>query len=264
MTPQERQLVAELFDRLAKLETAPRDREAESAIAEGLQAAPNAVYPLVQTVLVQDEALKRANDCITELEAELGIEPEQPDSGGFLDGMRDKLFGSRDEPRGSVPTVRPGDLPMGAPDLRGSQSHDPRWNNPNSRWNSRDDSMAPQQPASGGGGGSFLGTAASVAAGAVGGALLLHGIRSMFGQSGSAHAAFDPGLSGGGASPWGGSGGGDLAQQAGLGDIGKSPTAAGPGSEPAGLFGSGDGGVDYADYDDSDYDDDGDALGGDD
>ena len=31
MTPQERQLIADLFDRLAKLEGSPRDAEAEKA-----------------------------------------------------------------------------------------------------------------------------------------------------------------------------------------------------------------------------------------
>ena len=51
MTPQERQLVDDLFDRLARLETAPRDAEAERAIATGVTRAPRAIYPLVQTVL---------------------------------------------------------------------------------------------------------------------------------------------------------------------------------------------------------------------
>jgi hypothetical protein len=60
MTPQERQLVDELFERLARLENAPRDAEAERAISDGLSHAPHAIYPLVQTVLVQDEALRRA------------------------------------------------------------------------------------------------------------------------------------------------------------------------------------------------------------
>ena len=61
MTPQERQLVDDLFDRLARLETVPRDATAERAIADGLARAPHAIYPLVQAVLVQDEALKRAD-----------------------------------------------------------------------------------------------------------------------------------------------------------------------------------------------------------
>src|SRR5262249_60006656 len=106
MTPQERQLVDELFDRLAQLENAPRDPDAERAIADGLRRAPHAVYALVQTALVQDEALKRANARIQELEG--GGQPEEPPR-GFLDNVRDNLFG-RDERRGSVPTVRPGGM----------------------------------------------------------------------------------------------------------------------------------------------------------
>ena len=124
MTPAERQLVAELFDRLATLEDAPRDPDAERAIRDGLAQAPNAVYALVQTALVQDEALKGANARIEELEAELArINPPQR-QGGFLDSARDSIWGrqeqrdsiwGRQEPRGSVPNVRPGDAPMGTP-----------------------------------------------------------------------------------------------------------------------------------------------------
>ena len=104
MTPQERQMIDDLFDRLARLESAPRDPGATAAIAQGLQRAPNAVYALVQTVLVQDEALKRANNRIQELEA-AGTPAQQP-SGGFLDSMRDAIFG-QEQPRGSVPNVPP-------------------------------------------------------------------------------------------------------------------------------------------------------------
>src|SRR5438270_7504232 len=108
MTPQERQLIDDLFDRLAKLENAPRDGEAMSAIMRGLRGAPNAVYALVQTALVQDEALKRANSRIQELEA--GQAPEQNQSGGFLDSMRDAIFGQNQpqgsQRQGSVPNVR--------------------------------------------------------------------------------------------------------------------------------------------------------------
>jgi hypothetical protein len=74
-------------------------------------------------------------------------------------------------------------------------------------------------------GGSFLGTAASAAAGVIGGALLLDGIRSMMGHHpGGAHAAFDPAAST--SSPWSGEGGGgDLSRQAGLDDIGRKTGA---------------------------------------
>ena len=69
MTPEERNLINELFDRIATLENAPRDPAAEQAIYDGFQRAPNAAYALVQTVLVQDEVLKRAEARIRELEA---------------------------------------------------------------------------------------------------------------------------------------------------------------------------------------------------
>ena len=49
MTPAERQLISNLFDRLATLEDAQRDPDAERAIKDGLRQAPNAVYALVQT-----------------------------------------------------------------------------------------------------------------------------------------------------------------------------------------------------------------------
>ena len=73
MTPAERQLVTDLFDRLATLEDAQRDPDAERAIRDGLAQAPNAVYALVQTALVQDEALRQANARIQELEGQLGV-----------------------------------------------------------------------------------------------------------------------------------------------------------------------------------------------
>jgi hypothetical protein len=137
MTPQERQLVEDLFERLARLESAPRDAEAERTIAEGLRRAPNAIYPLVQTVLVQDEALKRADARIREL---TGEDAEVTTGGGFLDNMRQALTGRSGAT--SVPSVRPG-----APD--------PRWNSGGAPPNTY------AAPPGGGSGGSVLGTAAA-------------------------------------------------------------------------------------------------------
>ncbi len=105
MTPQERQLMSQLFDRLATLESAPRDPDAEAMIREGFRRAPNAAYALVQTVLLQDEALKAANAHIQQYEQSTGT-PQQANEPprSFLDNMRDSVFG-REEPRGSVPRV---------------------------------------------------------------------------------------------------------------------------------------------------------------
>jgi hypothetical protein len=216
MTPQERQLVADLFERLAELENEPRDPEAERLIREGLARAPHAIYPLVQSVLVQDEALKQADARIRELE---GAPPEgEGRPRGFLDSMRDAVFG-REEPRGSVPAVgRPGE-PMGVPPQYRAGMQQP----------------APMPQETGGRGGSFLGTAAAAAAGMIGGGLLLDGIRGALGgghQRGPFSGAFDD-ISGS-RTPWGGSErGGELAREAGLDDIGRGADG---GQSRAGLF----------------------------
>ena len=106
MTPEERNLVTELFDRLATLEDAQRDPEAERLIRDGLRQAPNALYALVQTVLVQDEALKRADARIRELE---GGADAAPRDSSFLGGMRDNLLGrARLGALGAAGARRPG------------------------------------------------------------------------------------------------------------------------------------------------------------
>ena len=232
MTPQERQLIDDLFDRLAKLESAPRDPEAMSAIMQGLRTAPNSVYALVQTALVQDEALKRAHDRIQELEA---TQPgQQAQGGGFLDSMRDAIFGQgQPQASGSVPHVR-------APDIGGGR---PVWNSgqamqqaqaPGQQYGGQQygqpgygQPYGGQQPAFGGGGSSFLGTAAAAAAGVVGGSMLLGSIRSMMGGGGN-HQAFGDsssfGNSGGNQKPWSDQSGSDLARDAGINDISSSGT----------------------------------------
>lgn len=221
MTPQERQLVDDLFDRLSKVENAPREPDAEAAIMQGLRRAPNAVYALVQTVLVQDEALKHAEARIQELEG--AAQPQQP-AGGFLDSMRDAILGPGQN-RGSVPSVRPGEQ-RGGPVWNTSQAlgqadrfnGDPRMGDP------RNDPRAgnPGGGMFGGGGGSFLGTAAATAAGVIGGSMLMNSIRGMMG-GGSQQSFGSSAESGGSKMPWGNDqSSGSLARDAGLNDVGKS------------------------------------------
>ena len=224
MTPQERQLVAGLFDRLARLENSPRDTDAERAIADGARRAPNALYALVQTVLVQDEALKRADARIRELSGESDAAPS---NGGFLNTMRNALGG-----RSSVPSVRPA-------------ASDSRWNTGGALPPQGQTAAPYAAPAQSPGiGGSFLGTAAATAAGVIGGAMLFNSIGSLFGghHGGSAFGdTRDNSPSSG--SPWdSNAAGGELSRDAGLNDIG--------GGRRAGLFDSGNddnGGVDLAD-----------------
>jgi uncharacterized protein len=237
MTPQERQLVDDLFGRLSRMEGAPRDSDATAAIAQGLRSAPNAIYPLVQTVLLQDEALRRANDRIQELENQSA--PQQNQGGGFLDTMRGALFGQGQsqggQSQGSVPNVRPPEV--------GSR---PVWNSgqvlqqtghyDQGGYGQRDQGGygqpygGPQGPGGGmmgggmmggGGGGSFLGTAAASAAGVIGGSLLLNSIRGMMG--GGHQAAFGGTSS---QSPWTDQSNSSLARDAGVNDISSRDLAA--------------------------------------
>jgi hypothetical protein len=268
MTPQERQLINELFQRLASLESNPRDPDAEAMIREGLRRAPNAVYSLVQSVLVQDEALKAANNRIQDYEQQFGgpqqEQPQQPR--GFLDSVRDSVFGGGEQ-RGSVPRVPQGGAPAGGSDPWGRQQGFP----PQQGYQQQQgyppgyQAGAPMQPQGGGGGGSFLGTAAAAAAGMIGGSLLMNGIRSAMAghQGGPASKAFeDFGGRGEGGSPWSGNAAGsDLSRQAGLDDIAGGRGGSG-GAQRAGLFDSNQDEGDDSDFDDSgddgDYDDGGD------
>jgi uncharacterized protein len=228
MTPQERQMVDDLFDRLSKMESAPRDPDATAAIVQGLRAAPNAIYPLVQTVLVQDEALRRANNRIQELEQQGA--PQTNQGGGFLDTMRGAILGQNQQ-QGSVPNVRPPEVSnrpvwnSGQVLQQSSQGHDDQ-RGYDQRYG------APQAPMGGGmtggmgggmgGGGSFLGTAAAAAAGMVGGSLLLNSIHSMMGGShhgfGDANAMGDRTKQ----SPWTDQSGSSLARDAGVNDVASS------------------------------------------
>jgi hypothetical protein len=261
MTPQERQLVDDLFDRLSKVEGAPRDPDALDAITQGQRRAPNALYALVQTVLLQDEALKRAHERIQQLEGNGA--PEQAAQGGFLDSMRDALFGqgqsgqSPNQPRGSVPSVRPSE-PNRAAWNTGQVLGQPQPQGGYGQGGYGQQGPGPgqfgQQQPQAGGGGSFLGTAAAAAAGVVGGSLLLGSIRSMMGGSGHQQGFGDTANASESKSPWSSgsdSSGGNLANQAGVNDIGSSS------GQRAGSFDQAQADADQdqdQDQDDGDYD----------
>src|SRR4051812_15683751 len=81
MQQQERELIADLFGRLQQFENQPRDQEAERLIASLVARQPASPYLLVQTALVQEEALKHAKARIAELESKVGQASGQ---GSFL------------------------------------------------------------------------------------------------------------------------------------------------------------------------------------
>ena len=163
MQSEERELITSLFGRLQPFESQPRDGEAEALIKDLAVRQPAAPYLLVQAVLVQEQALKAAQERIAELEARAGAAPA---ASGFL-GSAPKIspWGTPAAPAAPRPSVPPTRSPLQA-------------------------AVAPQQ---GGGGGGFLRSAMATAAGVAGGALLFEGIRNLmgsnpgpFGQSASA------------------------------------------------------------------------------
>ena len=91
MTPEERQMLAGLFDRVASTASTPRDPQAEAFIADAVRAQPHAPYVLAQTVLVQQQALENASRRLAELEAQTKAAPQQETS--FLGSIGRSLFG---------------------------------------------------------------------------------------------------------------------------------------------------------------------------
>jgi hypothetical protein len=170
MTPDERELINGLFDRMRGYDLPQKDRDAEALINQAVRVTPDAPYMLVQSVLVQEQALEAANARVQDLEARVreleGVQPQQG-GGSFLGGL---FGGSRPDPErraSSVPAIgsRAGGLPSMLPGRP-------------------QPAQETAQPATGG----FMRSAMTTAAGVAGGMLLAEGIRNMMG-GGSAHAS---------------------------------------------------------------------------
>jgi hypothetical protein len=172
MSPEERDLLTGLFDRIRGAANTPRDQEAEALIQDSTKAQPYAPYYLTQTVLVQDQALRAANDRLQELESTVkeleSKAASQPRPGGFLSGLG-SLFG------GTGPSSAPR-APAPPPSGRWNQPPQGGWQQPPQGY--------PPGPApgpwGGGGGGGFLTGALGTAAGVAGGVLLADSIRGLF------------------------------------------------------------------------------------
>ncbi|MCC2107600.1 MAG: DUF2076 domain-containing protein, partial [Hyphomicrobiales bacterium] len=117
MSPEERQVLVELFQRTNAAAGQPRDKDAEAFIAEAVRLQPYAPYLLAQAVLLQEQAMKSASERLQQLEAENqqlreeiaqgGPAPQQQGQGGFLGGLG-SLFGGQPAPqRGPEPPPRP-------------------------------------------------------------------------------------------------------------------------------------------------------------
>ena len=168
MTPQERQLIDDLFDRLSKLEGSPRDPRCRGRHHRG----PAARAERSLRVGADGAGAGRSAEARQCPHPGTGrrMRREQAQSGSFLDSMRDALFGQGQTARlganvRAAQCRRPPGLEHRTGDAAGPRPGARSYGQPYG---------APQPPpAPGGGGGSFLGTAAAAAAGMVGGSLLL-------------------------------------------------------------------------------------------
>ena len=192
MTPQERDVIAGIFDRLKQAANQPRDPEAERYIGDRLREQPYAPYAMAQAVYVQEQALTNLQAQVEDLQTQLrdlesrAAAQPAPQAGGFLSGIfgggqpaepaRPRsvpAFPQRSEqPASSAWNTRQPDAPQMAP---GQQAQQPGpgpgpWAN-----------QAAQAQAPGRGGGGFMASALTTAAGVAGGMMLGNVLTNAFG-----------------------------------------------------------------------------------
>ena len=177
MTPEERQMLGGLFQRVNSAAATQRDPEAESFINDAVRTAPHAPYVLAQTVLVQQQALEAAANRISQLEAAAQQGAGQSEEhGSFLGNLGKSIFGSGPSAPPSRPDSAPPPPPRGyaPPPAQGGYSPPPPQGYPQQPgpWG---------QPQASGGGGGFLQNAASTATGVAGGVVLGNLLGGLFG-----------------------------------------------------------------------------------
>jgi hypothetical protein len=156
MTPEERQMLTDLANKIAQTPSPAHDPEAEEFIRTHIGNRPDALYLMTQTVLIQNMAIEHAQQEIQQLKQQQPTpSAPTPAGGGFLG-------------RGSGWSSPGNPAPPPPPPPQQPAYYQP----------------APQQVPVGppqSGMGSFLRSAGTTAAGIAAGALAFEGIRSMFG-----------------------------------------------------------------------------------
>ena len=187
MNRDETDMIENLFSRLAAADRSEKDKEALNLINAKISANPNAAYLLVQTVLIQEAALKSWQERAQQLEAENAA--------------------SKNNGRNFLPAT------ANAPN---EQARTSLWRRPMQAFNRGQSGQQGYPPNQGfapagayppnygpnggfnggygnggfmGGGGGFLGSALTTAAGVAGGMLLYNGISNMFSSGSSASNA---------------------------------------------------------------------------
>ena len=166
MTPDERNMLTELANKIAQTPAPPRDPDAEELIRSQIGKRPDALYLMTQTVLIQNMALQQAQKQIQDLQQNRGA--SSPSGSGSFLGQSSGPSWQQQQPQYAQPVqyAQPAaaPLPSGAP------------------------SGAP----------SFLKGAAQTAAGVAAGALAFEGIQSLFSHPGYGGGSGFGGFGGGG------------------------------------------------------------------
>ncbi|XAH23514.1 DUF2076 family protein [Xylophilus sp. GW821-FHT01B05] len=175
MTPQEHQLLSDFLGRLAAVDKTAKDPEADALIYQRLAPLPDAPYLLVQRTLLLEQALEAAQRQIAQLQQN----PPHADAGSpsFLSPGAAPGFGrapsqaytpppSSYPPEAAVPAAPPApaswrDRLFGAPPAAAAPAAAP----------------------------SFLGQAASTAAGVAGGMFLFNGLENLLGRHGNSSSS---------------------------------------------------------------------------
>ncbi|HHW4681268.1 MAG TPA: DUF2076 domain-containing protein [Xylella taiwanensis] len=160
MNPYEQKLLDDFLTRLRSAGGVVKDPQAEALICDRLAGHPDAAYLLVQRALLLEQALASAQTQITQLQQAAAGHEAGPGSSSFLGQTG---WGAQQ----AAPPLPP---PVSPPPAHPS-------------WRERlfGSSPAPVQQAAPSGAGSFLGTAASTAAGVAGGMFLFQGLEHLFG-----------------------------------------------------------------------------------
>ncbi len=217
MTPEERNLLSDLFNNLRDVESQPRDQDAERYIQQLVQGQPAAPYYMAQSVLVQQQALTAAQKRIEDLEQQVrdaqsrAAQPQPSGGGSFLSNAlglgRSPWAGRPEEARPTpgpaynpVPPAGGGRGPWGATPPQPGVGQ-PGYGQPgygqSGGYGQPGYAPPPQAQAfAPRGGGGFLSGAAQTAAGVAGGVLAASAISSLLNHSpgpfGSAMAAPAP------------------------------------------------------------------------
>jgi hypothetical protein len=182
MTPEEAQIIRDIFDRIRQMGPAPRDPAADEALKRELGANPDAVMGLVRAVVALDREraglIEEREDLYRQIDELQQHGGPGPQGGGGLFGGG--LFGGGGRPPQPQPQPEPA-RPWGSPPWGGGNQ------GTRGPWSSGD-SYQPQQPPPLPGqqrpGGGMLGTALGAAAGVAGGLFAFEAMKGLFGGEG--------------------------------------------------------------------------------